>query len=129
MGTQAPLLNDSESLQDVVAAGVEVLGGVTPPVGVFGTHCPFCSSSPSLQVGGVGGGGAFTVVLPIDDGGDSPHLGQKVAVDVIVVVERVVLTEVMLPLVIVTGQVVKVVTTISVVTRSDDAGGVVLAVV
>lgn len=75
---------------------------------------------------GAGGGGAFTVVLPIEEGGVSPHLGQKVAVDVMVVVESVILMEVILPLVMVTGQLVNVVTTISVVTRSDEAG-VVLA--
>lgn len=119
-GTHDPLLNDSMSLQDVVAAGVDVAGGVTPPVGVFGTHLPSFSSSLSLHVGGVGPGGAIV------DGGVSPHTGQKVAVEVIVVVERVILMDVMLPLVTVTGHVVKVVTTISVVTRSDDAGVVVL---
>lgn len=53
-------------------------------------------------------------------------MGQNVAVDVIVVVETVCVTEVMLPLVTVTGQVVKVVTTISVVTRSEVAGGLVV---
>lgn len=110
-----------------------MLGGAEPPVGVLGTHDPFCSSDPSVQVGGVGigvgvgvgvgvpGGGGGAMV----DGGDSPHLGQNVAVDVMVVVESVRLMDVMLPLVIVTGQLVKVVTTISVVTRSDDAGVVV----
>lgn len=115
----------------MVAAGVDVLGGgAVPPVGVFGTHDPFCSSEPSVQVGGVGdGGGALTVVVPMVDGGDSPHLGQNVAVEVMVVVESVRLMDVILPLVIVTGQLVNVVTTISVVTRSDDAGDVVLTLV
>lgn len=127
LGTQEPLLNDSVSRQDVVAAGVDVLGGAEPPVGVLGTHCPFCSSWPSVQVGEVVGGGTLVVEVPMVEGGDSPHLGQKVAVEVIVVVERVRLMEVILPLVTVTGQLVNVVTTISVVTRSDDAGVVVLA--
>ena len=56
-------------------------------------------------------------------GGASPHFGQNVAVEVIVVVETVWVIEVMLPLVMVTGQVVTVVTTISVVTISELAGG------
>lgn len=75
-----------------------------------------------MQVGGVGWFES-TVVCPV--GGDSPHLGQKVAVEVIVVVETVCVTEVILPLVTVTGQVVSVVTTISVVTISEVDGGLV----
>lgn len=65
-----------------------------------------------------------TVVPPV--GGTSPHFGQKVAVEVIVVVEIVCVIDVIVPDVIVTGQVVTVVTTISVVTISELAGGVVI---
>jgi len=86
LGTHWPSFSSSVSLQDtaeVVATGVVV---VTPPVGVFGTHLPSLSSSVSLQVGGVGRLPSTVVMLV---GGASPHLGQKVAVDVIVVVEMV----------------------------------------
>lgn len=79
---------DEPSEHAVVARGVEeVPGGVTmPPVGPFGTHLPSLSSSSSLQVGGVGRLPSTVVTLV---GGASPHLGQKVAVDMIVVVEMV----------------------------------------
>ena len=125
LGTHEPFSFDEPSEQSPIAAGVEELaGGVgRPPVGVLGTHLPSLDSSSSLQVGGVGRLPSTVVMLV---GGASPHFGQNVAVDVMVVVETVWVTEVMLPLVIVTGQVVKVVTTISVVTRSELAGGEVI---
>lgn len=131
LGTHFPSLSSSVSLQDgadVVATGVDTPGVVLvvlviPPVGVLGTHLPSLSSSSSLQVGGVGRLPSTVVTLV---GGASPHLGQKVAVDVIVVVEIVSVIEVMLPLVTVTGQVVRVVITISVVTISELAGGEVM---
>ena len=60
------------------------------------------------------------------EGGASPHFGQNVAVEVMVVVDKVCVTDVTVPDVIVTGHVVKVVTTISVVTKSEVAGAVVV---
>lgn len=123
-----------------------------PPVGVLGIHEPLSKvrDSPQVVAGGCdccGGGvtidcvadlteldeGTGLLELPADVvaggpdgaivvGGFSPHAGQNVAVDVIVVVEMVDVTIVTLPLVDVTGQVVTVVTTISVVTRLELAG-------
>jgi hypothetical protein len=90
-------------------------------------------------VGGGGGGGVSVtgggVSVAIVVGGVSPHFGQNVAVEVIVVVVRVsVLVRVKLPVVVVNvkgGHEVTVVTTISVVTRSSDlvvvTGGCVVA--
>lgn len=120
---------------------------VTPPVGVFGTHEPLSrvSDSPQVVTGGCGCCGGVTTGLdkgtePVElrtgvveggpdgaivVGGFSPHAGQNVAVEVIVVVEMVDVTIVTLPRVEVTGQVVSVVTTISVVTRLELAGVVV----
>jgi len=87
-GTHEPLSMEEPSEQMLVAAGVEeVLGGVTaPPVGVLGTHFPSLISSFSLQVGEVGWLPSTVVTMV---GGASPHFGQNVAVEVIVVVETV----------------------------------------
>lgn len=87
LGTHLPSLSSSSGLHDGAAADVVV----TPPVGPFGTHLPSLSSSFGPQVGGVGWFPS-TVLLPIVVGGASPHFGQKVAVEVIVVVDRVEVT-------------------------------------
>lgn len=89
-GTHCPSFSSSLSLHDtaeVVTTGVVV---VKPPVGVLGTHEPFSSEDPSEQAliaRGVEALAGEVIRPPV--GGASPHFGQKVAVEVIVVVEIV----------------------------------------
>ena len=110
---------------DVGAVGRTSVGVVTGggggawELGGGGGGCSELGGGGGTSEVGGGGGGPVAIVV----GGVSPHFGQKVAVEMIVVVEivEVVWVSVKFPVVVVVviGQVVRVVTTISVVTRSS----------